>query len=481
MLTREQAQAIYRAGEETVIRVLLEMDARINALEERVKTLESQIAKNSSNSSKPPSTDGYTKPAPKSQRPASERPAGGQNGHSGHTLRRVAKPDRIITHTVKQCAGCGHDLSGQKSTAVEKRQVFDLPPIKVEVTEHQAETKVCPRCGQVNQADFPKEVNAPTQYGQRLKAVAVYLKDYQLLPYQRTAELLADLFGCSLSEGTLARFTQQCSGLLQKTVAQIKDIVRKAPVAGFDETGCSVNDRLHWLHVACTPSATYYEIHPKRGALAMDALGILPDFTGRAIHDFWKPYFTYSCAHGLCNAHHLRELTFIYEQDSQLWAKEMMDLLVEIKNAVDECRQRNEPLPENQRRTFESRYQQLLDIGYLVNPLPEKTDGGSGKRGKHRKSKAGNLLERLDLHRREVLAFMSDFRVPFDNNQSERDLRMMKVQQKISGAFRSLNGAQAFCRIRSYLSTARKNAAPILDAIAQVFAGKAAVPLCDTG
>lgn len=479
-MTREEGLAIYHAGPETVLRVLLELDARILASEQRgedwqaqVAQLQDQLAKNSRNSSKPPSTDGFQKPAPKSLREKSKRPSGGQPGHAGQTLTMAEKPDRSETHRVDGCGRCGRSLADLTPDAMEQRQVHDLPPLRLIVTGHQAEIKRCP-CGHLNKAAFPEGVNAPVQYGPGLKAAVVYLKNYQLLPYERTCELLGDLFGCPISEGTLANILSECHERLEQPVQQIKEQITQAQVAHFDESGARVETKLWWLHAASTPNATYYEIHPKRGAEALNAIGILTDFTGRAIHDFWRPYFGYDCAHGLCNAHHLRELVFVQEQHHQAWAGAMIDCLLDIKQAVALARPDAEHLTEDQLRAFEARYQSVLDQGYEQNPLSPAPEGK--KRGRRKKTKPRNLLERLDQHRQQALAFMYDFNVPFDNNLAERDIRMMKVQQKISGLFRSAAGAKTFCRIRSYISTARKNAIGALDAIARAFTGVPFVP-----
>jgi transposase len=500
MLTREEALAIYHAGPEAVVRVLLATDARIHealraidaleqqvrdltvrldASEQRVKHLEDQLAKNSRNSGKPPSTDGVRKPAPKSLRGKSARPSGGQPGHAGETLAMAEKPDHTERHRVERCGCCGRSLAACPPDGIEKRQVHDLPPLRLIVTEHQAELKRC-SCGHLNKAAFPEGVNAPVQYGSGVKAVAVYLKNYQFLPYERTCELLNDFFGCAMSEGTLANLIAECHERLEAPVQQIKAQIAQAPVAQFDESGSRVEKKLWWLHAASTPTATYYDIHPKRGAEALEAIGILPDFPGRAIHDFWKPYFGYECAHGLCNAHHLRELIFVHEQHQQAWAGAMIDCLLDIKAAVAQARPAAEHLTEDQLRTFAARYQRILDDGYAANPLSASPAHAERQRGRRKKTKPRNLLERLDGHRQEVLAFMYDFNVPFDNNLAERDIRMMKVQQKISGMFRSEAGAHAFCRIRSYISTARKNALGAMDAIARVFAGNPFVPIANS-
>ena len=482
MLTRQDALVIYQAGPETVVRVLLDMDARLHALEQRlqaseqrVKELENQLAKNSRNSSKPPSTDGFKKPRPKSLRKKTGRSSGGQPGHPGQTLTMVEKPDIIERHGVARCAACRRSLADQPAERIEKRQVHDLPPIQLVVTEHQAEVKTC-SCGHTTKAAFPEGINAPAQYGSLLKAAAVYLKQYQFLPYDRTCELLENLFGCSLSEGTLDNIIRQFDETVKDPVEQIKELIGQAPVVHFDETGSRVEKERWWLHSASTENATYYDIHPKRGGEALEAIGILPGFLGRAMHDFWQPYLGYACDHGLCNAHHLRELTFVHEQHQQEWAGQMKDCLHDIKKAVDHARLAADRLSKSRIKHFEARYQRILDDGYAANPLPCQPENASKKRGRKKKTKPGNLLERLDNHREKVLAFMHDFNIPFDNNLAERDIRMMKVQQKVSGPFRSQEGAKAFSRIRSYISTARKNAIGALDAIARVFAGDPFVP-----
>jgi transposase len=495
MMTSAQALEIYRAGPETIVRVLLEMDARLDALmaaneklrcdftarlevsEKRIKHLEDRLAKNSRNSGKPPSSDGFNRPAPKSLREKSQRLTGGQPGHAGFTLARSDQPDRIELHQVKTCARCGSAPGTMKCIGVEKSQVHDLPPRGLIVTEHQAETRLC-ACGCLNQAVFPPDVSAPVQYGPGVKAAAVYLKNYQLLPYERTCEVFGDLFACPISEGTLANILGECSDRLEQPDLQIKAHLAQAPVVHFDESGSRVDKKLWWVHVASTATATYYVIHPKRGAEAIDAIDILPGFRGRAIHDFWKPYFGYSCDHGLCNAHHLRELTFVHEEHHQAWAKSMITCLRDMKAAVDTARPAARRLSDFQVRTFRRRYQAIIEDAYRQNPWAPSARGG--KRGPQKKTKTRNLIERLDKHRSQVQAFLTDFNVPFDNNQAERDIRMMKVQQKISGLFRSEEGAKAFCRIRSYISTARKNALGALEAIQRIFTGTPFVPIPNT-
>lgn len=489
MMTRSEAEAIYDAGKEAVVEVLLRMDASIHALEQQVQSLntrlelsekrvahlEEQLAKNSRNSGKPPSTDGFKKPSPKSLRKKGQRNSGGQPGHPGRTLNMTDKPDHVENHHVEHCGCCGRSLADQAPEGVEKRQVHDLPPMRLVVTEHRAETKRCP-CGHLAKADFPEGVNSPAQYGPAVKAAAVYLKHYQFIPYDRTCELLSDFFGCPMSEGTLANILAQSHELAAAPAEQIKQIIEQAPVVHFDETGSRVEGKRWWMHSASTDGATHYAVHRKRGGEALEEIGILPGFGGRAIHDFWKPYFGYECLHGLCNAHHLRELTFVHEQLKQDWAKQMIDCLLDMKEAIEQSDPTMARLPEMRIQAFEGSYRRILAEGYARNPFPPLPPDAKKKRGRRKKSKARNLLERLDEHRSEVLAFLYDVNVPFDNNLAERDIRMMKVQQKISGTFRSEAGAKTFCCIRSYISTARKNAVGAMDALTRLFGGNPFVP-----
>ena len=470
-MTEKEAQALYAQGEGPVVKKLLEQDAWI-------RELESQRATDSHNSSKPPSTDGYHKPAPKSSRNKTGRKPGGQKGHPGSTLGLSETPDRVIPHPVTTCQHCGLDLS-ETPAEVERRQVIDLPPLHLEVVEHRFESKTCHGCHAVTTShqDAP-EVTAPAQYGPRIKAFAVYLKTYQLLPFKRGAELIRALFGGTLCEGTIANMIKAVSGTLDAPLAVITGILTDAKVAHFDETGSSVQGKLHWFHVASTKKVTLYTMHPRRGVAAMEDMGVLPKFSGRAIHDHWKPYFKFKgCSHGLCNAHHLRELTFIHEVVGQDWAASMKDLLLKAKAAVDTAKAENRTrLEDKEAPRFVRRYNKVIAMALAVNPPPVPVPG---KRGKPKDSKAGNLARRLRDHRREALAFMYDFSVPFSNNLAEQDIRMMKVQQKVSGTFRSTEGATNFCRIRSYLSTTCKQRMAALAVLAKAIAGFPFMPQAD--
>lgn len=493
MIGYDQALTICRTDPEAAARMLCELSRELDALRkevaalkaenaalrERVQTLEEQVAKDSHNSHKPPSSDGLAKPKPKSLRPKSERPTGGQPGHPGHTLRMVEKPDRIVPHRVERCSGCGRSLAGQEPDHVERRQVHDLPEPKLEVTEHRGEVKTC-ACGCVNRAAFPPEAVAPVQYGPRVKSVGVYLGEYQLLPFERLAEIMRDLFACeSFSEGTLANFKADCSRRLAPVEAAIREQAAVSDVAGFDETGVRAVGSLHWLHTVSTRLLTWYYAHKRRGREAIDAAGILADYRGRAVHDCWKSYFDYDCDHALCNGHLLRELTFLWEEQEQTWAKDMIDHLLAIKAAVATASASGlSALPPADQERFLKGYERIVQAGYAQNPVT--APHGPKRRGRRKQSKARNLLDRFREHPNEILAFMRDFAVPFTNNQSETDLRMMKLRQKISGTFRSFQALVNFCRIRGYVSTARKNGLNALDALQRVFLGNPFLPAVNT-
>ncbi|HEX7434066.1 MAG TPA: IS66 family transposase [Anaerolineaceae bacterium] len=467
-------RATARQGEDAVVALVF---AAFGKLAERIQQLEDQVAKNSNNSSKPPSSDGLTK-KPKSLRHKSGKKSGGQPGHPGSTLKAVAHPDHVEVHAVKRCRHCQASLESVTAVECEKRQVFDVPPVQVEVTEHQVEIKECPICHQTTVGEFPPEVSQPVQYGERIKAQMVYFNQQHHVPLERTTEILEDLYDQVVSEGTIVEACNQVAKRVEPVNQACKEELQATTgAAHFDETGARIEKKLWRLHVTCTSLLTYYAVHANRGRKALDAIGIFPVFKGTAMHDSYRSYFQYDAVNNaLCNAHHLRDLIFIQEQYHQTWAEEMQTLLLEIKDAVAAAQPDRDTLFPVQIADFENRYDAIVAAGLQVNPLPEPAEPLPKKRGKPKQHPAKNLVDHFQLRKRETLAFMYDFKVPFDNNQAERDLRMMKLKQKVSGCFRSEDGAKAFCQIRSYISKARKNGQQVLVVLQLALNGKPFVP-----
>jgi len=467
VFTRSELMGLAERSPETLVDIVLALQERVLRLEEqnrqqqalieqlsaRIQHLEAQGRQDSHNSHQPPSSDGYSKPAPKSLRESSGRPAGGQKGHPGHTLKAVSHPDYTLVHRLERCPR-GHSLKCQAVLRHEKRQVFNLPIQSVEVVEHRAEVKYCPACHESAVASFPSDVEAPVQYGARCLALWVYWRDVQLIPLQRIRQMTQDLFNHSVSKATIESAVAWAAQQLHPFRDALSIPLLRAPQLHSDETGLRVQGKMHWLHVLATPNLTWYGVHPKRGCDAMDDFALLPRYTGRLVHDEFSPYWRYGRSHVLCNAHHLRDLVFCAEQEHQSWARRLKALLERAQN--DRLQRRLTP-----RRAL--RYRQRYRLILAGADPPQKT-------------KAHSLRRRLIKFEPFTLAFLDNPQVPFTNNQAEQDLRMMKVQQKISGSFRTFDGARLFAALRSYIATLRKQDLSVWHGLTQLLQAKPFLP-----
>lgn len=453
--------------------------AQMAVMQERIKHLEGRLALNSKNSSKPPSSDGMGKPAPKSLRPSGKRPNGGPKGHDGNTLRQSAQVDEVIVHQADtHCRVCRLELHDH--SVAQTRQVFELPKLAMRTVEHQQIRSVC-SCGAVHLGIWPEGVDAPVQYGASVKAMAVHLNQYHLVPLARTASLMQDLYGARLSQASIQSFAQEAARALRPTVQAIAQAVQGSRVVHADETGMRVRGSLYWVHCAVTKTLTWLAPHAKRGAAAFEALGLLQGVKGVLVHDGLVSYSGLDCTHSLCNAHHIRELVYVHEQENEKiwdsWAQEMIDLLLQALREVDS---KGGALDAQRQAWFLAQWSRLLERGEALNPLKLRTgtsqDEGLAARGRLKQSKATNLLKRLREHSQEVWRFMSEEGVPFTNNLAEQALRMAKVKQKISGCFRTVHGADTFFTIRSYLATMHKQQANLFDCLVSVFRHKTIQP-----
>ncbi|USE36146.1 IS66 family transposase [Endozoicomonas sp. SCSIO W0465] len=477
---------------EILLKENAELRMRVACLEERCRELEEKVGKNSQNSSKPPSSDGYQKPCknsnspdhsddlsadkgtdpsdekpnPKSLRQSSGNKAGGKKGHQGTCLKQVDIPDYIEYLPVKECNKCQASLLDSEPVKYIERQVFEPGrPGEFEVTAHRAEVKIC-TCGCRNQAEFPEGVTAAAQYGSATQAMAVYLNQYHFLPFKRVSEYFNTLYKMSVSAGTVANFVARTYENLASTEEVIRDALRESSVAGADETGMRAEGSLHWLHVMRDEQWTLYYLSEKRGREAMDTMGILLTFAGVLVHDHWKSYFAYAATHVLCNAHHLRELLGVVDRDSNQLALRLMKLL---RLSWHYCKGFKTigmlQMPSVVCERIEKIYDRLLQRALMKEVVYMEKQREELKRKKVKNTKAYNLFKRLTEFKAETLRFMSDFTIPFDNNGSERDVRMAKLKQKISGCFRSADGGSMFARIRSYLSSARKQGMDIYQSL----------------
>ena len=470
MTQEEELQALREENWllKAVVAELLPLKEQLAQATARIKELEDRVAKDSRTSSKPPSSDGMSR-LPRSARRPSGKPPGGQVGHTGHTLTVGEHPDTVVQHRPAVCQQCQADLSAVAGTVVERRQVFDIPPMRLLVHEHQREAISCPCCHRTTLGSFPAAISAPVQYGPNVQALAVYLHQGQLLPTARTCEVLAALCGCQISEGTLVQWDNLAAERLAPTIERIAELIVASRLQHGDETGIRVYGMLHWLHVNCTPALTHLAWHASRGREAMEEIGIWPRFGGRGMHDRFASYDGYDCRHSICGAHLIRDCADLAEHQQQEWAAQMHDLLLDLHDACQQWRLRGlAAVPTLERDDWIARYFEILAAGYAAQP-PPATNAAKSHRGRPKKSKARNLLDAFLTRAEQVLALLDDLRIPFTNNQAERDLRMVKVQQKISGTFRSASGVTAFCAIRSYLSTMQKQGHPLLAALTAVF------------
>lgn len=458
-------------SEEAKIDLIIELMARVESLTARVAELEARLGMNSSNSSMPPSSDGYRKPAPKSLREATGRKPGGQKGHPGTNLRQVPEPDEIVEHSPAHCA-CGCCLDAVGVDHAERRQVFELPQRPLWVTEHRVASKKCPQCGRMVRAQAPDEAPGPAQYGPRFLAFLVYLRDYQLLPYGRLTALCRDLFGAGVCKRTVETAQARVHGAL----APFEDLLRACllgeEVLHADETGMRVAGKLHWMHSLSSPGLTLYQSHPKRGVEAIEANGVLPAFKGTLVHDCWPPYFQYGKGRGLCGSHLLRELLGVQENEGHAWAREMSALLQAVSKTAAE--RAESPLSPGVADCFEQVYDDILARGRRELPPPPQK--APGKRGRPANAKSANLHGRLEAHRGAVLRCLREPGVPFTNNLAERDIRMVKLRQKTSGCARTAEGAKVFARLRSYISTAIKQDRNLFESLVEAVRGQPWTP-----
>lgn len=487
-MTREDILAVYAQGPEAVVALVTTLLARLSALEADMAGLKAAHAKDSHNSGKPPSSDATRAGrAPKSLRGHSGKRPGGQPGHPGTTLALRATPDRTAPHAPAACAGCGHVFAPdapRRPVPGERRQVFELPPIQLVCTEHQLVECQCPACGAWSRGAFPPEARTTVQYGPGLLALGVYLTTQHLLPGARAAAVLTTLTGQRVSPATVQAAERRGATALAPVTARIHTGLARSPVVGFDETACYVGDlRLGgpaarwWLHVACTPTLTHYTAHPKRGTAAHAAIGLLPTYTGTAVHDGYASYGTYAgCRHALCGVHLLRELTFLAEEGppaTRRWATAFKRALQTMKRGAERARAAGAAALDGATLgRYRRRYAALLEQGEAAEPPPVRT----AARGRPTRSPGAQLLYRLRRDQAAVLRFLSDLAVPFDNSESERDIRMTRVEQKISGGFRTPEGAATFCTLRGYLVTARKQGQHALTVLRDTLTGHPWLP-----
>lgn len=430
--------------------IIKDLRQKVLELENEVTELKAKLQSNSQNSHKPPSSDGFKPPKiPKSK---SGKSRGAQKGHIGHTLKESDRPDRIVKHHLKRCPHCSLNLEEYPQLYWKKAQIFDIPNLKIDVEEHLVEEKLCPHCHKICSASLPEGVKFGVQYGPKVFALINYLRNYQYVASGRIVGFFQDIFCHDLSEGIIFEAEKKCFDKLKPFENWLKKALMRSSVAHADETSLRIDGKNLWLHVLSNSYLTYLYPHKKRGQEALDEMGILPFFQGTLVHDHFKPYFKYGCLHALCNVHHLRELQGVFENTGHSWALKMQSLLRIMKNAKGGWKAL---------KALEQAYDDILNMGYVEHKERSPPSGLT--------SKELCLLNRLRNYKNQTLLFMHQEDVPFDNNQAERDIRMMKVKMKVSGCFRSQYFARTFCLIRSYISTARKNGLSVFQSLIDVF------------
>jgi transposase len=455
-------------AENVVLRAMVaDVTARLEQAMGRIAELEARLKQSSSNSSRPPSSDGLAKPSPKSLRPRSGRGPGRPKGQDGVTLERFADPV-VVRHVPAVCGGCGDSLAGADEVDMTWRQVIDVPAVTPQVTEHQLITLKC-RCGHHTTAATPAEAVAPIVYGPRLAGIGVYLLHGQFLSVSRTAAALKDLFGAPVAAGTVAGWVKRTAlGIIDKVLPVIAGRIAGAPVAGFDETGMRVAGRLAWLHSVSTANDVLLAVHAKRGTKAMDAIGVLPAFTGVAVHDAWAPYDTYThMTHALCNAHALRELIYVTDTATGPVTKHAEQAATALRRLNRLIADAAEQAPDAEKVSF---YQHVLHSAVVLGVQATAARASKLERKYHA------LFVRLRDRRDDYLRFVTDPAVPFDNNRAEQTIRMPKLRVKVSGSMRTMTGAEHFAAIRSYTATAARQGIDILDALIQAATGNPWIP-----
>jgi transposase len=474
-MTLEEAVDFCKNNPEAAAHIIITIERTVEELKQRIKELEDKLDMDSTNSSKPPSTDSKltNKKNPKTKK--SKRRRGAQKGHKGNFLKLSENPDTTNMLLPYNCTRCNKSLDNVNNYKIDKRQVYDLPEIKVNVTEYQAHSKICPCCNTINKPKFPNHIKATTQYGENLKSFVSYCNTYQMLPYERITELINDIASHKISTGTINNFLKEYYRKLEKFEIDTKVLLKGQEVFHSDETGANIQGDTHWIHVVSSQIATLYMVHKKRGKEAINYMDILPDFKGILVHDHFSSYSSYNCKHSYCNAHILRELNGISEKESVQWSKDLHILLTTMNNEVHKAKNSAKfQISVAKTKSLIHSYKKITQSAFKYYPPPDKK---VKKPGRTKQAKGKNLLDRLVKYEDETLRFLVDFRVPFTNNLAERDLRMIKVKEKISGCFASFNGGEMFCRIRSYISTLKKNDMFVLQGLKNALAGKAYVPV----